>query len=213
MFDFLLSADMYVPDPDATTAVLDKRLGILQHPNWRQAFPNHPYIAWFLRVHKSLAVAPTRIEPQTHLDAPNPGDPFFPGYLESLRRFHGEFRPIQTHGTVVIVKDIDPFVRRLVRHRVPFRIAPMTDEMPWERLWVGVTPEEPDYDPAWDAGLCIEVLPIWPLQMPEAVFGAPEPLNPEPGSMVRVVQKSFLVRDLDASVRTLSYNLDWEPES
>ena len=77
MFELLLSADMMVSDPDAMAELLVSRLGIYKHPRWRQAFDNHPYIAHFLRVHKSLALAPTRVEPQGHLDLPNPGDPLF----------------------------------------------------------------------------------------------------------------------------------------
>ena len=47
-------------DPDRMAGLLVEKLGIYGHPNWRQAFENHPYIAHFLRVHKSLAMAPTR---------------------------------------------------------------------------------------------------------------------------------------------------------
>ena len=72
MFELLMSADMMVPDPDGMTQMLVDKLGIYKHERWRQAFDNHPYIAHFLRVHKSLAVSPTRIEPQWHLDRPNP---------------------------------------------------------------------------------------------------------------------------------------------
>jgi hypothetical protein len=87
----------------------------------------------------------------------------------------------------------------------------MTPDMPWERLWIGVTPERPTYDASWDAGLCVEVLPMWPLQMPDAVSAAPDPVDPLPGSLVRVVGKEFLVRDLNEAVRALSSNLGWEP--
>ena len=211
MFDFLLSADMMVDDADAVAATLVKRVGILEHPNWRQAFDDHPYVAWFLRVHKSLAVAPTRIEPQGHLDAPNLGDPVFPAYLHSAAEFVGLARPIKTHGTVLVTRQLDRFISGLARRHVPFRIAPMTADMPWERLWIGVTPERPAYDPSWDAGLCVEVLPTWPLQMPEATFDAPDPVDPPPGSLVRVVSKEFLVRDLDDAVRRLATNIPWEP--
>ena len=166
MFDFLLSADMMVDDADAVAATLVKRVGILEHPNWRQAFDDHPYVAWFLRVHKSLAVAPTRIEPQGHLDAPNLGDPVFPAYLHSVAEFVGLARPIKTHGTVLVTRQLDRFY---------FRAGPAPRPVPdrahdrrhaRERLWIGVTPERPAYDPSWDAGLCVEVLPTWPLQMP-----------------------------------------------
>jgi hypothetical protein len=159
VFQFLLSADFMVPDPDATAALFVKAFGIKEHPRWRQAFPGHPYVAHFLRVHRSLAVAPTRIEPQGHLDRPNPGDPYFPAFLKSLEAFQGEHRPIKTHSLVLITDRLDELVQRLARRRLPFRIAPMTADMPWERLWVGVTPEDPRYQPSVDGGLCIEVLP------------------------------------------------------
>jgi len=211
MFDLLLSADMMVKDPDATTRALVDRLGVLEHPNWRQAFDDHPYVAWFLRTHKSLAVAPTRIEPQGHKDAPNHGDPAFPVYLHSIEELLGPARPIHTHATVLITRDFDTAATGLERRKVPFRIAPMTADMPWERLWTGCTPEDPRYDPSFDAGLCVEILPIWPLQMPDAVFEAPEPIDLEPASLVRVVSKEFIVRDLDEAVRQLAANLAWEP--
>jgi hypothetical protein len=213
VFQFLLSADFMVPDPDATAALFVKAFGIKEHPRWRQAFPGHPYVAHFLRVHRSLAVAPTRIEPQGHLDRPNPGDPFFPAFLKSLEAFQGEHRPVKTHSLVLITDRLDELVQRLARRRLPFRIAPMTEDMPWERLWVGVTPENPRYEPSVDGGLCIEILPGHPLQMPAETFAAPppEPRDPEPGDMIRVTARGVLVRDLDDTLRRLSASLDWEP--
>ncbi len=213
MFQLLLSADMMVPDADATAALLVKVLGVRSHPNWRQAFPGHPYIAHFLRVHKSLAVAPTRIEPQGHLDLPNPGDPFFPEHLHSLVEFQGQHRPIKTHSTVLIVADLGETVERLERQRAPFRIARKTPEMMWDRLWVGVTPENPRYQPGVDGGLCIEVLESWPLQLPAETFSAPppEPRNPDPGEMIRVTARGYIVRDLDDALRRLATNFGWEP--
>jgi hypothetical protein len=211
LFDFLLSADVMVSDPDALAAAFVDRVGLATHPNWRQAFQDHPYIAWFLRVHKSLAVAPTRIETQGHLEAPNAGDPDFPHYLRSIAEFQGPARPMKTHATVLIARDFDRVVSGLHRRRVPFRIAPMSADMPWERLWTGVTPESPVYSPEWDAGLCVEIMPMWPLQMPDAVLDAPDPVDPAPGSLVRVVAKEYLVRDLDDSLRQLQRNLEWEP--
>jgi hypothetical protein len=212
MYDLLLSADMMVDDPDAMAELLEKKVGLLRNPSWRQAFPNHPYVAWFLRTHKSLAVAPTRIEPQGHKDAPNHGDPVFPVYLQSLVEFQGAARPIKTHATVLITRRLEQLLERLHRHRVPFRVAPLTTEMPFERLWIGVTPERPTYDPAADGGLCIEVMGFAPLQIPDSVWEAPEPLDQPPGSLVRVVRREYLVRDLDVTLAALATNLDLEPE-
>lgn len=213
MYDLLLSADLMVDDPDAVADLLRTKLGVHGHPNWRQAFDGHPYVAHFLRVHKSLAVSPTRIEPQGHLDAPNPGDPLFREHLESLARFQGPHRPIKTHSTVLVSNDIGSIAERLSRRKQPFRVARRTPEMPFDRLWVGVTPENPRYEPSVDGGLCIEIIPLAPIQLPEEAFATPPPRPRElsDGDMIRVAARGFLVRDLDDTLRRLSSNLDLEP--
>jgi hypothetical protein len=209
----LLSGDLMVADPDATAQTLVERLGLIAHPNWRQAFPDHPYVAHFLRTHKSLAVAPTRIEPQGHTDKPNLGDPMFPSYLHSLEQFQGPARPIKTHATVLISDDLPGVAQRLFERRLPFRVAQVTPEMPFDRLWVGCSPEDPRYEPSVDGGLCIEIMGLEPLQMPADTFVTPppEPRNPEPGSLVRVVARGFLVRDIADVTERLHANLDWAP--
>lgn len=217
MFELLMSADMMLPDPDGMTALLVSKLGIHQHPNWRQAFEGHPYIAHFLRVHKSLAVAPTRIEPQVHLDRPNPGDPMFHDFLESLRDFQGRHRPMVTHSIVLTCHGakFDLLIEKLMRRRLRFRMAQRTVDMPFDRLWLGVTPEDPHYEPSVDGGLCIEVMPIEPLQLPTEAFATPAPQarDPKPGDMIRVSSRGYIVRNLDETLRRVSANLDWEPEA
>jgi hypothetical protein len=215
MFELLLSADMMISDPDGMTELLVDKLGIYKHERWRQAFDHHPYIAHFLRVHKSLAVAPTRVEPQVHLDRPNPGDPLFHDFLHSLESYQGKHRPLLTHSIVLAMHGpkFDKFVDKLMRRRLPFRMAQRTPEMPFDRLWIGCTPEDPRYRPDTDGGLCIEVMPVEPLQMPLDTFAdpAPQPRELKPGEMVRVTARGFLVRDLDDTLRKVSTNLDWEP--
>ncbi|AEE21367.1 hypothetical protein Glaag_0399 [Glaciecola sp. 4H-3-7+YE-5] len=214
MFELLLSADMMLEDPDGMADLLESKLGIYKHENWRQAFDNHPYIAHFLRVHKSLAVSPTRVEPQWHLDRPNPGDPMFHDFLESLKAHQGPHRPMITHSIVLAMhgKKFDAFVDKLVRRKLPFRMAQRTPEMPFDRLWLGATPEDPRYTPVVDGGLCIEVMPTEPLQMPAETYAQTpvQPRNSNPGDMVRVTARGFLVRDLEHTLRCLSTNLDWE---
>ncbi len=215
MFELLMSADMMVPDPDGMTEMLVDKLGIYKHERWRQAFDNHPYIAHFLRVHKSLAVSPTRIEPQWHLDRPNPGDPLFHDFLESLKDFQGHHRPMITRSIVLALHGdkFDALVDKLMRRRLPFRMAQRTPEMPFDRLWLGATPEQPYYQPTVDGGLCIEIMPTEPLQMPPETYQLPpmQPRDLKPGDMVRVTARGFLVRDLDETLRKVSINLDWEP--
>lgn len=215
MFDLLMSADMMLPDPDGMAELLTGKLGIHGHANWRQAFDNHPYIAHFLRVHKSLAVAPTRVEPQWHLDYENPGDPMFHEFLESLKDYQGRHRPMLTHSVVLSLHGpkFDRFVEKLMQRGLAFRMAQRTPEMPFDRLWLGATPERPRYNPDVDGGLCIEVMPMEPLQMPAETFATPpaQPRDPKPGDMVRVTARGFLVRDLDHTLRCCANNLDWEP--
>jgi hypothetical protein len=215
MFDLLMSADMMLPDPDGMAELLVTKLGVHSHPRWRQAFADHPYIAHFLRVHKSLAYAPTRIEPQCHLDKPNLGDPLFHEHLESLKAFQGEHRPMITHSVVLVLAKprFEDLVGRLVRRRARFRLAQRTPDMVWDRLWLGVTPEDPHYEPSVDGGLCIEIMPIEPLQLPAEAFDVPAPRlpNPEPGQMLRITARGWLVRNLDDTLHRLSANLDWEP--
>lgn len=216
MFELLMSADMMLPDPDGMAELLVSKLGVHSHPKWRQAFADHPYIAHFLRVHKSLAVAPTRIEPQVHLDKPNPGDPLFHEFLDSLKAYQGAHRPMLTHSIVVATHGakFDLLMEKLMRRRLRFRLAQRTPDMPFDRMWIGVTPEDPHYEPSVDGGLCIEVMPIEPLQMPPDTFAtpAPQPRELEPGQMVRVSARGFLVRNIDETLRRCSANLDWEPQ-
>lgn len=216
MFDLLMSADMMLADPDGMADTLVKKLGVHGHPNWRQAFDGHPYVAHFLRVHKSLAVAPTRLEPQWHLDLPNHGDPMFHDFLESLKAYQGVHRPMITHSIVLALQGakFDLLMEKLMRRRLRFRMARRTADMPFDRMWMGCTPEDPRYRPDVDGGLCIEVMPIEPLQMPADTFSTPppQPRDPQPGSMVRVTARGFLVRNLDETLRCCSSNLDWEPE-
>src|SRR5690554_1781310 len=133
MFELLMSADMMVPDPDGMTELLVDKLGIYKHERWRQAFDDHPYIAHFLRVHKSLAVSPTRVEPQWHLDRPNPGDPMFHDFLESLKEYQGRHRPMLTHSIVLSLHGdkFDALVSKLMRRKLPFRMAQRTPDMPY----------------------------------------------------------------------------------
>ena len=147
MFELLMSADMMVSDPDAMAELLVTKLGIHKHERWRQAFADHPYIAHFLRVHKSLAVSPTRVEPQGHLDKPNLGDPMFHEFLESLKDFQGRHRPMLTHSIVLATHSakFDALMEKLMRRRLRFRMAQRTPAMPFDRMWMGVTPEDPHY--------------------------------------------------------------------
>jgi hypothetical protein len=213
VFDMLMSADFMVHDADHTADVFVKKLGLYGHPKWRHGFTNHTYIAHFLRVHRNRTFAPTLIEPQAHLDKPNTGDPVFPEHLKSLEDFMGKHRPIITHSNVQTTDNLPELIEKLARRRLPFRIAPWTAEQPTDRMWVGMTPENPRYEPSVDGGLCIEVITTKALQMPADTFDLPTPQPAElaEGEMVRCTARGWIVRDLDDTLRRISSNLDWEP--
>jgi hypothetical protein len=213
MTDFLYTADFMVPDPDAFTEMVVKRLGIIAREDYRQAFPDHGYIAHFLRVNTSRAVAPTLFEPQHHVDVPDPVDPLFEPYLDSLHEFQGRSRPLKTHSLVIATSEIHDLIDRLHSRGLKFRIAPIDEHLAWERVWTGTSPAEPRYTPEVDGGLCLEWHPIEPLLMPDKAFASPppEPKDPKPGDMIRILSRAFLVSDLDHVLGLLSRNLDIEP--
>ena len=211
--DFLYTADFMVPDPDRFTDMVVAKLGIVAREDYRQAFTEHGYIAHFLRVNTSRAVAPTLFEPQHHVHVPNPADPLFEPHLDSLYEFQGRYRPLVTHSCVIATDEIHELIDKLHRRRLKFRIAPIDQHLAWERVWTGTSPEDPRYTPEVDGGLCLEWHPIAPLRMPEKAFATPppEPTDPEPGAMIRIVSRAFLVRDLDWTLQRLSDNPDIDP--
>jgi hypothetical protein len=222
MFDLLIAADMMVDDPDHLAKLLVDKVGVHSHPRWRQAPESmesggnrtHNYVAHFLRVNKSLAEAPTRLEPQRHWDVPNAVDPVFGEHLRSLAEFQGIHRPMKTHSITIADNGVDDLLERLASRGLPFRVAPVDDVLWFERVWVGLTPTSPRYQPVVDGGLMIEVHAVQPLQMPEAIWQTPPPSPPAPdeGAMIRIAARTWLVHDLDAVLRALSTNLDWEPQ-
>jgi hypothetical protein len=155
------------------------------------------------------------VEPQCHLDRPNYGDPLFPDHLHGLEAFMGKHRPMVTHSNVNASDRLPELVENLMRRKQPFRLAPWSPEMPYDRIWVGMTPENPHYEPSVDGGLCIEVIPFQALRMPEEASQIPapqpSPADLSPGEMVRLVARGWIVRDLDDTLRRLSDNLFFEP--
>lgn len=215
MFDTLLSSDYMVDDPDVFAATIVDRLGLPNpEPEWRMALPNHAILPHFLRVHRDLRISPTMLEPVGYADVPNPRDPVFPQYLGSLELFQGKHRPMKSHGTVFTTSQMDELMERLQRRGVPFRLAPPSAEFPGDRIWIGCTAEHPDYDPSYDGGTMIEVIM-------SATISARLDRGPETaaspstefaeGSMVRVINRGFLVRDLDAVCALWAQNLGLEP--
>src|SRR5271169_1708344 len=164
MYDFLISADYMVSDPDRQADLFIQKLGVYGHPKWRLGPENqptggkseHPYLSHFLRVNRSMAQAPTRLQTQAHFKVKAPVDPVFEPHLDSLKEFQGVYRPIMTHSITVAYNDILNLVERLHTRRLDFRVAPMDEYLNFERVWTGITPEAPRYHPNVDGGLMFE---------------------------------------------------------
>src|SRR5262249_15277486 len=84
-------------------------------------------------------------------------------------------------------------------------IDPVTAELPFPRLFLGMTADDlTGYDSAVDGGLFVEVVPF------DVVNARAAPVAPlVPGTMVRIVARTFLLADLDATLAALRCTLGW----
>lgn len=206
MLECMVSADLSIEDVDTAATTLVRSLGM---PQWRQSWlhdwPELNYRAYFLRPQLNRALAPTAIE----VIGPHPHG----GWSAQLRALHlqqGD-RPMKTHNTVFGVPDVRAYAERLRGKGVPFRFTPGTDELPFARMWVGITGEGDSiaYDPQYDAGLFIELVETASLRLPDdATQPSIEP-GVNPGEVVRAESRTFIVDDLDATLTTVEELLGW----
>jgi hypothetical protein len=212
-FDFLATADVFVADATGAMEQMIDRLGfpaqrssaIHRHDGWG-------YEAYFARVHPDMTIAPTRIEVISAWGWENPELPV--PYLGEMYKRLGD-RPIKAHATVVAARDVAGLAKRLNERGVRSKLDPSVPVLPYPRLWVGRSEDAPlDYDPDADGSLFLEFLPTEAIRELKAhAWEVPTAqLGPADGSMVRVIEKSFVVDDLDAVVATLLENLGWIAE-
>lgn len=213
MFDLLINSEVVVPDVAVAQRVFVEALGFPpQRDSWGSLVPDYGYTYLFARVHPSMKVSPTRVQ----AFAPAPIDPAVDPrltlpFLPALFAAQGR-RPWKTHATELATSDIHAVAARLARNGCRFYEMPSTDAIPFTRLWMGWTEDEPGaYRPETDGGLLIEICETRSLGQGAALW---EPVSdPElaPGSMVRVVRRSWIVEDLDVSLSALDRNLDLRP--
>lgn len=211
-YDMLHSPDFLVPDVPATVAALVAKTGLPEpRADWYQRFDGHAYDAVFARVAPSRTAAPSRLEIISPWPLPEVVDPAVPrAYLDELSAWQGD-RPVKTHATVFTTSDLPGLLEHVRSAGIRHRVDPPTPELPHERLWIGVTPEDPGgYRPDDDAGLILEAIPTQCLALRPAVFDVPPPTAAVPaGAMSRVDSRCFLVADLDAALRTLETRMRW----
>lgn len=209
--DFLFSADMLVPKPREAVAQMVETIGLPQPGP--KAYVDYRESGWdcvFALVNKSWTVGPTRLEvigPKMYPDTPSYNRGF------SISDVQGK-KPCKTHATVMATPEID----RLAEHVKSLGLRHWfeeggTEQVPFSRLWMGLSPErENDYEPEADAGLVVEVIPSDSVAFTPKLFQtpAPEPIDPHPGQMIRILSRAFIVDDLDSALRTIEANLLWE---
>ena len=213
VFDLLINAEVIVDDVAVAERVFVDALGFPEpRAEWSRTTPGYGFTFLFARVHPSMKVSPTRIEAM----AVAPLDPSVdPGqtidFLPRLLATQGD-RPWKTHANELASSDIRGVAARLQARGCRFYTMPADDQNPFERLWLGWTAEERGaYEPDVDGGLILEICET------DALFQGPklwEPLaEPElaPGSMVRVLRRSWIVADLAATLSALDTNLDLRP--
>jgi hypothetical protein len=215
VFDLLINSEVVVPDVAVAQHVFVEALGFpLQRDTWGSTVPGFGYTYLFARVHPSMKVAPTRVQafalaPIDPATDPGLTLPFLPALFAAQGR-----RPWKTHATELATSDIAAVAARLARNGCRFYEMPSSDAIPFTRLWMGWTVDEPGaYQPETDGGLLIEICETRSLGQGAAFWEAvPEP-ELAPGSMVRVLRRSWIVPDLDSSLAALSRNLDLRPRS
>ncbi len=165
----------------------------------------------FALVNKDWAVGPTRLEvigPKRYAATPERSRG------QSMSDVQGE-KPCKTHATVFATSEIERLAEHVKRLGLRHWLEEAgQDGVPFTRLWMGVSEAEPyDYRPEADAGLIVEVIPSDSSAFAPKLFQRPppEPMDPEPGQMIRILSRVFLVDDLDATLATLERNLLWEP--
>jgi hypothetical protein len=208
-YSLLVSADFWSTQPDQLAADVVTRLGLpAVQEKWIQDFPGYGYRAIFARVNKSRLLAPTAIEMIGPRPVPPELEGRFPASCNAAYAALQGHRPVKTHSTVVGCDDLAGLADDMRRKGVPFRHVPGTDQLAFDRYWVGVTDDAPfAYTPQHDAGLFLEFVPTAALRLPSAA-------TPPPDSMVvadvrRILHRQWLVNNLERSLETLRENLGW----
>src|SRR5262245_2668983 len=133
--------------------------------------------------------------------------PFLPGLLAAQGH-----RPWKTHANELATSDIGSVAARLRRNGCRFHAMPSTDAIPYTRLWLGWTSDEPGaYQPDVDGGLRSETCETGGLRQGPTLWEPPPDPELPPGSMVRVLRRSWIVEDLRSTLSALEQNLGWQP--
>ena len=204
--DFLFSADLCVPDVEASLGALTGKLGLRQPgPAAFVKYPNEGWDVVFALVSKAFAAAPSRLEIIAPLGEARTG---------GRRTFEDQApRAWRTHATVVAVPDMAALAERVRSRGLRAWFQPQDDEVPFDKLWMGAVPGDiHDYRPEADLGFRFEFIPSNSVAFSPKLFETPTD-TPRPGEtgFRRIRHRAFLTADIDATLRGLAENFGWEP--
>lgn len=209
MFDLLVNAEVIVEDVSVAEKVFVEALGFPEtRPEWSGKTPGFGFTYLFARVHPSLVISPTRVEAM----AVAPIDPTIDPaatlpFLPELLAAQGD-RPWKTHANEIATSNIHGVAERLKDNGCRFHTMPGT----FTRLWLGWTAEDPGaYQPESDGGLFLEFVETAALgKGPDLWQPRPEPDLP-PGSMIRVLRRSWITEDMASTLTALAQNIGLRP--
>ncbi len=207
--DCMFSADLMIGDTRKTANLLVDRLGLpALRSSWTDEGRSLDELIYLRAYHPLSAAAPTSIELVSNSLYSTMG------IRPAAEGRQAADRPVRTHATVLITKHYPELIERLRAENV--RHCDMPDPDGLSRCWFGVedlTPTDPgrnEYDPDSDGGLFLEVI-SW--QGTIIAARGPIPVNVAEGGITRVVARTYLVPDIDATMASLRRALDWPDPS
>jgi hypothetical protein len=207
VFDLLINAEVIVDDVAIAERVFVDALGFPQPRKSWSGTVAAGFSYLFARVHPSMKVSPTRVEAMALAPTVAGIEPFLPKLLDAQGH-----RPWKTHGNELATSNIGAVVARLERNACRFFTMPNQDPNPFIRVWLGWTQDDLGaYRPDVDGGLMFEICETGALMQGAAFWETqPDPELPA-GSMIRVVQRSWIVENLEQTLRAIERNLGWRP--
>jgi hypothetical protein len=212
-YDFLINSEVFVDDVAVAEKVFIDALGFPEpRDSWSNKAPGYGFTWLFHRVNPSLKVSPTRVEAMALAPIDPKIDPATTmRCLPLILAAQGD-RPWKTHANELATRDFDEITTRLDDHGCRYFRMPGPGE--YTRLWIGWTKDEPGaYRPDVDGGLIVEICHTATIAPRQDFWEVePDPVVP-PGALVRVLRRSWIVVDLQVSLRALEQNLGLIPAS
>jgi hypothetical protein len=211
MYDLMVTVSLLVDSIHVGVDALRRSIGIPE-PRPQSYRSAAGLDAVFCRVHPKYAVAPTFLElvAAASVDERDGRPGIFP--VAQIAARQGD-RPIKWHATELAMSDemLADLSAHLNGLGVPHGFVPPDAR---DRFFLGGDLRV-EYDARADAGLVVEALKSAHLGLPAEAFSAPTdiPSDAEPSTMVRIVGRDYLVRDLDETLSILERNLRWTPSS